>query len=950
MSLITCPECSKKISDRADCCPHCGLPSRQFLSNRGNQGETLLTSTDNGYAEEMRKPLKEFFERRGRLLETDDYITSKQKREMKTDYARLFLYLSDILNSKGRKAVPDLLKDENTGGFLRAYDSLDKDVDEHNERYVEKELQNNSEYFDTMLSELDPGIRLDEEQRTAIVTDDSCCLLVAGAGSGKTTTMAAKIKYLVDKKSVDPQDIVVFSFTNKATNELRERVNNRLGIPADISTFHSFGLEVVGMAAESRPNLLYNPYQVISRILGELIYYDNELLKKVVLFLGYYFDLPDGVFEFGSLEQYHAARRRNDYESLKSELGEYISNIQESLSKKKKSLNGEFLRSAEEVQIANFLFLNGIDYEYEKPYPYPLPGSFKRYTPDFIIRQGGKETYLEHFGINEEGQNIRFTEGDLKKYRKSIKDKRTHHRRHGTRLIETYSACGGGRSVIIQLEELLVANDFVLKPKSPEEIYEKIAKLEKEKYIQNFTEFTAKFIELYKVSGYGPEQFAAFNEKAPNPRIEIFLDIAEKVYGKYQDILYAKNEIDFADMINGAKRRLEDLRSAGMTLPYKYIIIDEFQDIARQRFDLLRSLLNVTDAKIIAVGDDWQSVYSFAGSDVTLFTKFVELIGGGTEMQITRTYRNSQELIDMAGRFVQLNPAQIRKRLISNKSLPDPLQIRMFDDSSWVMTPLAQEITKIIGEIIEEYGEDSSILVLGRYNFDKYKLTRTGLFSDDSGNLLCKEHPSAKVEYLTVHRSKGLGYDNVIIMNMYEGKYGFPCQVEKDPIMRLVTREDDSVEFAEERRLMYVAMTRTKNKVFILAPANNPSRFLIELAKQHDLPNGDKLPKEMASGKRKKCPRCGYPLKYEDNKTYGLGLYMCTNEPEVCGFMTNSRRYHFDLKKCPRCNDGYLIVITKDNNAFYGCTTYGTEKSCTFTLPILEGGRCVLDESRIKPF
>lgn len=266
------------------------------------------------------------------------------------------------------------------------------------------------------------------------------------------------------------------------------------------------------------------------------------------------------------------------------------------------------------------------------------------------------------------------------------------------------------------------------------------------------------------------------------------------------------------------------------------------------------------------------------------------------------------------------------------------------------MTPLALEMTKAIKNIMDEYGEDSSILILGRYGFDKYKLTKTGLFSEESGNLVCKEYPQAKIEYLTVHRSKGLGYDNVIIINMSEGKYGFPCQVEKDPIMRLVTKEDDSIEFAEERRLMYVALTRTKNKVFIMAPASSPSRFLIELAKQNDLPNRDKLPKEIVSVKKKKCPECGYPLKYEDNKAYGISLYMCTNEPELCGFMTNDQNHLFDLKKCPNCEDGYLVVKKKDNDVFYGCTAYRKKESCGFMTTILKNGRIVLDSKRLKPF
>jgi len=649
MSLIKCPECSKEISDSAECCPHCGLPSQLFYEKAESHNDASLLELEERHAEKVKESLIDFFEKRMCLLDRNDFITSKQKHDIKVEFVELFLYFSSILDSKGKQSVPAHLRNENIGGFLICYESLDRDIDKHNEEYVEEELSKNSEYFDTILSSLDQNIYLDNEQRRAVVTDDDCCLLVAGAGSGKTTTMAAKIKYLVEKKNIAPEDILVFSFTNKATDELRRRVNDGLGINANISTFHSFGFEIIGMAAKDRPNLLRSPFWLISKILKEIIYHDNELLKKTVLFLGYYFDLPDSVFEFGSLEQCHDMRCHSKFESLKSELGEYITNVQNSLSKKKRTLNGEFLRSAEEVQIANFLFLNGLDYEYERPYPHPIPGSYKKYTPDFFIKQGKNETYLEHYGINKNGQNVRFNADELKTYQKRIKDKRLHHRKHGTKLIETYSACGEDRSVIDDLEKLLKSNGFELKQRDPKEIYEKISELDKDKYIQNFTEFMERFIELYKVSGYSRGHFSTLKEKCTDPRTAIFLDIAEIVYEKYQDILYANNEIDFADMINDAEKRLKDMESEGMMLPYKYVIIDEFQDIARQRFNLLQNLLNITDAKIIAVGDDWQSIFSFAGSEVTLFTKFVEMIGGGTEMQITRTYRNSQELIDIAG-------------------------------------------------------------------------------------------------------------------------------------------------------------------------------------------------------------------------------------------------------------------------------------------------------------
>jgi len=150
---------------------------------------------------------------------------------------------------------------------------------------------------------------------------------------------------------------------------------------------------------------------------------------------------------------------------------------------------------------------------------------------------------------------------------------------------------------------------------------------------------------------------------------------------------------------------------------------------------------------------------------------------------------------------------------------------------------------------------------------------------------------------MTAHSSKGLGFDNVVLLNMFEGKFGFPCQLEDDPIMKLVRYEDTSVPFAEERRVFYVALTRTKNRVYILTPQTKPSRFLIELINDYKIPHSENVNMKPVDLFRLRCPNCNYPLKYEFNKNYGLNLYLCTNEPEVCDFMTNSKSHLHDIYK-----------------------------------------------------
>ena len=946
MALIICPECGSKISDKAEACPHCGLPSRLFHAVNPS-GPTKNTNEECRFTEapsdinlqNIGNIIVSFDKDYSRFFNANHYISSRESQKLKNIYGDYYTYLKNKMvfdyvcnHAQSLRVDIDGLK-----RFLTHMHHLDAETESHNSVYLSRKLSEENEYLDHILDKIDPTIKLDDEQREAVITDDDYCLLVAGAGAGKTTTMAAKVKYLVERQNVRPEEIIVISYTNKAIGELKDRINKRLGIDARVCTFHSFAFDIVKKFSVSPPEINFTSYKIISDILENTIFDNKPLMRNLVLFMGYYFDLEEDVFKFENLNQYHLYKAAQDYETLRSGLGEYIRKVEQQRSKRTRTLTGEFLRSVQEVQIANFLYLNGLDYEYEKEYPFDSPTRNKKYTPDFYIRQGEHEAWLEHYALTEAGNSNVFSPAETQKYKRSIQNKRHLHKTHGTTLLETWSLYNDRRPLLTHLKETLEKEGFVLKPRDLTTVYKKIVETGKDKYIIRLILFMMDFIEQYKTTGYDAGGFEILRKKTDNQRTLLFLDIAEQVYNYYQERLKQNNQIDFADMINDANFYLQEIEQQHLELPYKYIIIDEFQDIARQRFNLTKRLSEITSAKVVAVGDDWQSIFAFSGSDITLFTRFLELMGQGKELKITHTYRNSQELIDIAGGFVQKNSTQIRKQLISPKHLSDPIVIEEYDDSVRPYRALAEAAERAIGNIILEYGVDSSILLIGRYNYDMYKLCQTGFFSEASDNQLRSvKYPDARLTFMTAHSSKGLGYDNVILVNMSEGKYGFPSQIENDPIIKLVTYEDNSIPFAEERRLFYVALTRTKNRVYILTPDNKPSRFLIELIKDYSLPHSDKLNMDVVDMFQLRCPVCGYPLKYEFNKNYGLNLWICTNEPEVCDFMTNDKVHKHDIKKCTKCGDGYLIVKMNPNNGdvFYGCTNYNTEKKCRNTIKL----------------
>lgn len=934
MALVVCPECKNRISDRADKCPHCGLPAQYFT---GKKTEPILSTREVEGVDyrNLGNILLLFDKDYCGFFSESHYITHREEQYMMDMYHQYYKTLCNKMifqyvcnNARTFRVDIDSLK-----AFLTKMHTLSADVIAHNTNYVDRILVKEKDYFDRILEDIDPVIKLDEEQRRAVITDDDHCLLVAGAGAGKTTTMAAKVKYLVEKQGIQPDEIIVISYTRKAIGELQDRINKGLRIPAQICTFHKFAFDIVKKFSVEPPEINFSSYEIIFEMLEKSIFNNKQLMRNLVYFLGYYFDLDENVFKFENLNQYHLYKAAQDYETLKSGLGEYVKKVEQQRTKYIKTITGEYLRSVQEVQIANFLYLNGLDYEYERAYPYESPTRNKKYTPDFYIRQGEHVVWLEHYALSESGYNSVFTPQQVAKYKKSIRDKRDIHARCGTRLVETWSLYNDRRPLMEHLKEVLEKEGFVLKPRDLTEVYKKIVDTGKDKYIFKLIQFMMNFIEQYKTTGYDEKGFALLRKKTDNPRTLLFLDIAEEVYHHYQNALKQRNQIDFADMINDAHFYLQEIESQHITLPYKYIIIDEFQDIARQRFNLTKRLSEITKAKVVAVGDDWQSIYAFSGSDITLFTRFLQLMGAGTELKITHTYRNSQELIDIAGGFVQKNSAQIRKQLLSPKHLENPIIIEPFDDSVKMMVSLATKVEEIIGKIVDEFGIKSSILLIGRYNYDMYKLYRTGKFAELPGNRVKSEkYPNANITFMTAHSSKGLGYDNVVLINMFEGKFGFPCQIEDDPIIKLVMHEDKSMPFAEERRLFYVAMTRTKNRVYIATPKHRPSRFLVELIKDYHLPVSEEINMQTVDLFNLRCPICGFPLKYEFNKNYGLNLWLCTNDAEVCDFMTNDKIHKHDICKCRKCKDGYLIVKMnpKNGNVFYGCTNYNNaERKCT---------------------
>ena len=887
------------------------------------------------------------------LLSKDDYISRKEYLSESTKFNETFdkLILMDKENVLPAWCKQNKVGYKNLKFLMNKFAKTESLVKKHNDEYVLNHLKIDKEYLDSVLEKDDPNIKLDEEQRRVVLSDEDYTLVIAGAGAGKTTTIEAKVKYLVDKKNINPDRVLIVSFTRKATEELKERFA-RLQIPVNISTFHSIGNTIIKENDNIQhkivePGFMYNVIK--DYLLSKLD--DEYFIKKILLFFASYLNMP---FESSNAQLLKKTLSANDFTTLKSDITQLLDEYHKEQTKQKITINDERVRSIDECRIANFLYIKGIDYVYEPVYQFGFEDTTKPYCPDFLIKYNGQEIYLEHFGISESGKNSRFTKEELEEYKRHVNDKVKLHKKHKTKLIYTFSKYNDGRDVITHLEEILLKEGIKFDAKDNVQIYRRLAEKAEDKYFTKFIQLICNFINRFKVSNFDPDtKFDEWLYSVKDERTKLFVEIAKRCFLIYEARRLEEKAIDFEDMINNASNVLDKRIAEGDLLPYDYILVDEYQDISLQRFDLCERLSKASKAKIIAVGDDWQSIFRFSGAQIELFTKFEEKMGYANVLKITKTYRNSQELIDIAGSFVMENQKQIKKDLKSNKSIKDPVILMSYDDSydkddqeHGPFYRLGEAIEKSLDDIVAKCGMESSVLLIGRYNFDGKNLAKLeDFFKLKNNKIISKKYPKLDISFMTAHASKGLGRDNVVIINGKDDVLGFPSKIEDDPIMKLVIKEDETMDFEEERRLFYVAITRTKNRVYIITPQLRPSKFILEISKKFTnvILRGAELNPQEDTKNKYVCPCCGYPLQ---KRTSNLKisdvtkkLWICSNDPEVCGFMTNDlngNKFKLSICKCTECNDGYLIVKKIDNPQYdrmLGCTNYTTRHCTNYMLP-----------------
>ena len=796
-------------------------------------------------------------------------------------------------------------------------DEFKNAINEHNISYIEHAIK------DPIFDNID-GTSLSEEQRRAIVCEDNVNLVVAAAGSGKTKTVCGRIKYLLEKLQVSPEEILVLSYSKNTVKDLQDKVS-LISHDISVKTFHSLGLSILNDTREGGGK--YEIHDQFKAVISE--YFDVELNKdraaflEVLHYFAYYSTSLDQITEkFKDIGDLYSSFKENTtqrkFKTLKDSLID-ISGKRDNL----ETLDGEYVKSYEELVIANYLCLNGINYRYEEPYKHNTKTSEKRqYKPDFYLPD--YDLYWEHYGITSDFRCPQFEQAGEEAYLESIKWKRELHAKYQTKCIETYSFLFNERKIFDAIDYLLQKHGVKKKPLSPDELYEKKETIIEGRSFKHFKNLILSFLNLYKARYTDDRMFEEFkNASFPNEyekhRAIAFLSICKRIYNYYRNHLkYYMEEtpegtqrIDFDDMILKSTSRI----SASNQFKYKYIIVDEFQDISYSRMKLLQALIEHGKSKLLAVGDDWQSIYRFAGSDIDIFVNFEKYFGKGTINKLTETYRNSNNLLQIVAPFVMSNPRQIRKNIKSAKTCEHPIQIRYYDNDKdkpkaleWVL----KEIYKV--------KKDASVFLLGRNNYDidaylsskcKFKSRRNSNSNDDPNAIIYTGLESLNISFKTAHASKGLQADYVVIINAEDALTGFPNKMEDDILLSLVLASQDPVAFAEERRLFYVALTRTQNSCYILANNKKISKFVQEILEKCHVTNP--IQQQIAE----KCPRCKSGLLIlrsgRSSKFYG-----CSNHP-YCNY-TNSALENVERGiRCPKCGEFLKPIFSYTQ---LGCPNY----------------------------
>lgn len=718
---------------------------------------------------------------------------------------------------------------------LRNYEG---DIEVYNQNFV---IQKKKEYKDLFKK---GDLTLDEDQQTAIITDDKHNLVVAGAGSGKTEVLITRIAYLIKRKSdkVKPERILALAFQDKAREEMKERLKKRYDIDVEIRTFHSLGKKIIEDVSKQKGNKAptlkpecsedWKYQRYIQTLFQKEISKNEKLQNEIINFMKKYGDeeVIKQEADFKKKEEFYNYQRSLTYTAL----------------------DGTKVKSESEREILNFFLMHKLNGK-EIKVIYENPADWMKYKnengeeitpkPDFYFPDF--DIYLEHWAIGKNGKVPEWFAGEnpTKKYKESMNLKKEKYSSNNKLLFETSQAdyeTGNFHKILFDkfisiLKYKEPDKNQELKQLSYNELVEAV--WESAQFVKQIPLNISKFIVIAKTYRLYPKDIEnRLENERWSPKQYSFVKIANQIYEIYQREFEKGNYIDFSDMINVAVDFLKENKEFYKN-KYDHILIDEYQDISTQRYEMIKELMSKNSkCKLFCVGDDWQSIMGFAGSNLDFFINFDKYFPHPARTDLTKNYRSIKSIVEAGACIIKNNKeGQINKKTISNRDESKPILVFSSKHQKKFFALYYEQIAKHCLDTIKEYHTTKNypyddFMILMRIA-NKQKLRN---FISDYANSLGipisekADRPNC-VRIMSVHKSKGLQARVVMVLNVDKDLYGFPCELENPDIFLPAIKNNDGLRKQEERRLFYVAVTRAKEEVIIYTQKCSESEFITEI-------------------------------------------------------------------------------------------------------------------------
>lgn len=662
---------------------------------------------------------------------------------------------------------------------------------------------------------------LNDQQRKAVLSESKRLLVLAGAGSGKTKTLLHKINYLIDVKLVDAKNILAVTFTKNAANEMLDRMIQS----ADQTGYYAKFQQTKGITFAEK-------YKERKTYLNKFPWL-NRLTIKTIHSLCYQIIRADGVEVFDnqfkivadqkSGSEFHGSTADESVSDIIERVTIGLSQDKEFLLRLKRyildyfvdvihdhkaqeefrpegkyftCLKGDKVRSKSEQYIADWLYRNSIDYVYEPE----VTVDTSTFHPDFFIPQAN--VYIEH--ISNKSYPSFWKEGKMKIA--------------GSTCIKTYDDATHNSAIFNKVLDRVIKGRISDDLSSATVLHydEEFAYFRKEmrRFFREVNEVRNKIVNSEK----SIEQIISEASKSEFERVRVFYELAVPIVNAFNDYCVNKSYLDFDGLLTRSIQLLQDypnIRERYQDL-YKHILVDEFQDVNNLQVKLI-NLLTKNETHLFCVGDDWQSIYGFRGSEIGYIVNFKKHFDNSELLTLNLNYRSTDPIVGASTEAIKKNKFQIPKEIKAVKKGGQKIKI-FYEEQDGQSNAF---IWECIEKHIQEGINPEDILVLYR---------RSAMASDLYKTLKKSGH---KIQFKTIHSAKGLEAKVVFILGLHSNKGGFPDPWLQDKIYQVIKPSNYDHLLEEERRLFYVALTRAEDHLYLISQKGAASDFIRDIPTQY---------------------------------------------------------------------------------------------------------------------